>query len=150
MFSFIGTGPELSKLFNSSYSKILPSVRKEIDYLVTVYMFLNKLGLADNVKLDLSELGGQDYYTGLSFQAYLKGVDTAIVSGGRYNNLLNSFGYNAPAVGFSIMLRKVEQVSRAAEQFKKPDVVTVLDESDFLNRYRKAEELRNSGRIVCL
>ena len=150
LFSFIGTGKELKQMFNSKYSGETSDVKREVGYLVSVYEYLEKLNFADNVKIDLSELGGQDYYSGLSFKVYLKDVDTAIASGGRYNNLLSSFGYNAPAVGFSIMLRKVERVKKAAGQFKKPDVVTFLDDPDFLVRYRKAEKLRNSGRIVCL
>ena len=150
LFSFIGTGPELLKLLKGNNHVLPVNVKKEVEYLITIYEYVNKLNLSDSIKLDLSEVGGQDYYTGISFQVYLKDIDTAIASGGRYNNLLSAFGYNAPAVGFSIMLRKVEQVSSAALQFKKPDVVTVLKEQDFLARYRKAEKLRNSGRIVCL
>jgi tRNA (guanine-N1)-methyltransferase len=44
-----------------------------------------------------------DYYTGIIFSGYTYGTGDAIGKGGRYDNLLNQFGKNAPACGFTIL-----------------------------------------------
>ncbi len=150
LFSFIGTGAELQDLLDGIKSNLRKETKEEIEYLIMIYAYLEKSGTAEQVKIDLSEIGGQDYYTGLSFQVYLKGVDTSIASGGRYDNLFSSFGYSTPAAGFSIMLRKVEQIAETVKRFKPAGNITFLNDEDFLVRLRRAEELRASGRIVCL
>ncbi|NOY09026.1 MAG: ATP phosphoribosyltransferase regulatory subunit [Spirochaetes bacterium] len=150
LFSFIGTGSELQDLLDGMNSNLKKETKEEIEYLIKIYAYLEKLDTAEQVKIDLSEIGGQDYYTGLSFQVYLKGVDTSIASGGRYNNLFSSFGYSAPAAGFSIMLRKVEQIAETVKRFKPAGSITFLKDEDFLVRCRKADTMRASGRIVCL
>ena len=64
------------------------------------------------VRIDLSEAGNQPYHTGMAFQAYIPGADSAVLSGGRYDSLLSSFGFPAPSVGFSVLQRKIEPFVR--------------------------------------
>ncbi len=64
-------------------------------------------GLADRLALDLSEVRGLDYYTGLVFRAYAPGLGFEVASGGRYDALLARFGRPLPAVGFMIGLDRL-------------------------------------------
>ena len=59
------------------------------------------------IRVDLSEVGGHDYYSGLAFSAYHPDSGSAIARGGRYDDLLAAFGMDAPAVGCSIFTRKL-------------------------------------------
>ena len=54
------------------------------------------------VQLDLGEMLGFGYYTGLVFQAWLPGVGQAVAAGGRYNTLLERYGRDLPAAGFAL------------------------------------------------
>jgi ATP phosphoribosyltransferase regulatory subunit len=58
----------------------------------------------EHVTLDLGELRGLDYHTGLTFQGFLPGLGRAICFGGRYDNLTARYGFPAAATGFAFNL----------------------------------------------
>jgi len=66
---------------------------------------------ADAISFDLAELHGYRYYTGVNFSAYVPGVASALLRGGRYDNIGKVFGRQRPATGFSIDLREVALVN---------------------------------------
>lgn len=51
--------------------------------------------------IDLAELRGYRYHTGLVFAAYINGVGHAVANGGRYDHIGEVFGRARPATGFS-------------------------------------------------
>src|SRR5262245_19919238 len=69
--------------------------------LAEVYRLLRAYGLADSVLLDLGEVRGFDYYSGVHFEAYVSGLGASLVGGGRYDQMLSRFGYDCPATGFA-------------------------------------------------
>jgi ATP phosphoribosyltransferase regulatory subunit len=52
--------------------------------------------------LDLGEVRGFDYYTGLRFAGYAAGAADAVLRGGRYDRLLARYGAPAAAIGFAV------------------------------------------------
>jgi len=56
------------------------------------------------LEVDLGEVRGLGYYTGLVFNLYAAGAPRAVGGGGRYDGLLGKFGDPRPAVGFSLDL----------------------------------------------
>ncbi len=59
------------------------------------------------VSLDLAELRGYHYHSGVVFDAYCDGVAGAVARGGRYDEVGKAFGRARPATGFSIDLRSM-------------------------------------------
>lgn len=61
-------------------------------------------GLSDNVRVDLSIARGLDYYTGTIYETFLLDLEGigSVMSGGRYDGLLEMFGAADPAVGISL------------------------------------------------
>ena len=57
------------------------------------------------VSLDLAELRGYHYHSGVVLDAYCDGVTGAVARGGRYDEVGKAFGQARPATGFSIYLR---------------------------------------------
>lgn len=53
------------------------------------------------LNIDLAEMRGYSYHTGISYAAYLHGRGDAIAYGGRYDGIGEAFGNNRPAIGFS-------------------------------------------------
>jgi ATP phosphoribosyltransferase regulatory subunit len=68
---------------------------------------LTAAGLGGHLALDLGEVRGLDYYTGLVFRAYAPGLGFEVGGGGRYDSLLARFGRPMPAVGFMLGLDRV-------------------------------------------
>src|SRR5439155_26745179 len=60
-----------------------------------------------DVSVDLAELGGFNYESGLVFAAFTPGSPDAIARGGRYDEVGASFGRARPATGFTMDLRQL-------------------------------------------
>jgi ATP phosphoribosyltransferase regulatory subunit len=71
-------------------------------------------GLGAHLTADLGEVRGFAYYTATIFHAYAPGTGDAVGSGGRYDELLARFGFDAPAAGFALDLDRVGEARRAA------------------------------------
>jgi len=76
--------------------------RNTLSYLRDVYQLLSDLGLGGKVIVDLSLVQRINYYTGIIFSAYVEEYGDAVLSGGRYDNLLSLFGAPMPAIGFAM------------------------------------------------
>ncbi|WP_129141096.1 ATP phosphoribosyltransferase regulatory subunit [Modicisalibacter coralii] len=55
--------------------------------------------------LDLADLRGYQYHTGMMFAAYVPGYGQALAKGGRYDDTGRAFGRARPATGFSMDLK---------------------------------------------
>ena len=75
---------------------------KAIEHLEKLYNILSDYGYSEYVSFDLGMISQYEYYTGIIFKGYTYGTGDAIVTGGRYDNLLKQFGKNSPAIGFAI------------------------------------------------
>lgn len=75
-----------------------------ISRLEQVYEVICQYGYEKYISFDLGMVNHFDYYTGIIFSGYTYGTGDAIGKGGRYDNLLNQFGKNAPACGFTILV----------------------------------------------
>ncbi|MBI3479036.1 MAG: ATP phosphoribosyltransferase regulatory subunit [Nitrosomonadales bacterium] len=63
--------------------------------------------LVSRVGIDLADLRGYHYHSGMVFAAYHAGSHDAIALGGRYDDLGKSFGRARAATGFSMDLRQL-------------------------------------------
>ena len=59
------------------------------------------------VTVDLADLRGYGYYSGVRFAMYVAGTSDALVRGGRYDEVGAVFGRKRPAVGFSLDLKEL-------------------------------------------
>lgn len=90
----------LSRMFGGI--EILENTDGELAYLKELYRGLEAAGVADVVSIDLGLVHQIDYYSGIIIRGYMEGVGTPVLSGGRYDRLIASFGKEMPAVGFAI------------------------------------------------
>jgi ATP phosphoribosyltransferase regulatory subunit len=84
-----------------------PPARRALDELRAVTDALAAAGLGRHVAVDLAEVRGLDYYTGLVFRVFAKDLGFEVGGGGRYDALLARFGRPLPAVGFMLGLDRV-------------------------------------------
>ena len=84
-----------------SFSKEL---RQEVETLKQLDQQLNALGYGKHLLFDFGKVPHLNYYTGIIFEGYVSGVGVGVLSGGRYDSLLQKFGRDLPACGFSVKL----------------------------------------------
>ncbi len=75
-----------------------------LERLEKLYSILVIYGYEKYISFDLSMLNMYQYYTGIVFKGYTYGTGDAIVTGGRYDNLLGQFGKDFAAIGFAVNL----------------------------------------------
>ena len=120
------------------------------DELVTLHDSLKHRGI-DNIRINFGIVRGLDYYSGIVFEAYDTTSDLgALVGGGRYDSLPNTFGRNdfgatgvAGGVERIILCLDAQNVSYIPSH----DTVSVLysNEELKLEAVRTASKLRNLG-----
>ncbi len=84
----------------------LPAVRQALHALKQLALHLP----AASVTFDLADLRGYAYYTGARFAIYAPGASSALLRGGRYDEVGAVFGRNRPAAGFSLDLKALVAV----------------------------------------
>ncbi|HZL21413.1 MAG TPA: ATP phosphoribosyltransferase regulatory subunit [Polyangia bacterium] len=77
-------------------------VRRTLAELAAIVAAIEARGVEARLHVDLGEVRGFDYYTGVCFQAFVEGAPDAVLRGGRYDDLLARYGRPSPAVGFAV------------------------------------------------
>lgn len=100
-----------------------------------------------NLFIDLGELRGYHYHTGVVFAAYSEGLGEALARGGRYDNVGAVYGRARPATGFAMDLRLLAGQVPVA-QGSAGAVAAPPDEDPQLQAL--VAELRAAGEMVIL
>ena len=128
--------------------------RNAISHLLKLKDILSKRGYDKYISFDLSMLSKYHYYTGIIFKAYTNGVGDAIVKGGRYDTLLEKFGFDAPSVGCVfqvdelILALKYQKID--IELHKKERILIYYNSETADAAYDYAGILRSNGKSVTL
>jgi ATP phosphoribosyltransferase regulatory subunit len=125
--------------------------RRALANLTEVYRLLKIYGLADSVLLDLGEVRGFDYYSGLYFEAYIAGFGASIAGGGRYDDMLARFGYDCPAVGFAFDVARalaIMETQRVTVELPGPDFFIIDFTREKTAALSLARRLRDLGASV--
>ncbi len=93
-----------------------------IAYLRTLYEHLEAAGYGPYIRFDLGLVHQIDYYTGVVFRGYAEGAGREVLSGGRYDRLVETFGRPAPATGFAVYVDALAQCLPPAE-LPRPELV---------------------------
>jgi len=75
--------------------------RAALDNLAQVLDILDIHGVSDYLTIDLGEIRGLDYYTGITFEGFVHGIGEPVCGGGRYDGLTARYGFPAHATGFA-------------------------------------------------
>ncbi len=99
--------------------KVLPSNALVSDALALLEQLTNAITLtpsAPEVSIDLADLRGYQYHSGMMFTAYVDALSQPIARGGRYDHVGQAFGRARPATGFSIDLLTLAGLSTDLEE----------------------------------
>ena len=122
-----------------------------LDDIDRVCRIAEALGIQAYIDIDLGDVGGLDYYTGLTFKIYAPGLGTALGRGGRYDRLLENFGLAEPAVGFSLCLDWLAQMlpRELRELAAQSDgAVRLKPDGDIARAFKEATRLRSEGKKI--
>ena len=113
-------------------SKVLPQLRSLVSGLVPEESLLllealtDRLeanGLGSMVRIDFSVVNDLNYYNGVVFKGFVKGIPSWILSGGQYDRLMGKMHRKAGAVGFAVYLDLLQNLTSRSKGF---DVDAIL------------------------
>jgi len=124
-----------------------PPARAAVAELSQVVEALRSAGLGSSLAIDLGEVRGLDYYTGLVFRAYAPGLGFEVGGGGRYDTLLARFGRPMPAVGFMLGLDRLSLLldRQGSRTDAPPATAEVVGGSGLGTGLQRAREKRAAG-----
>jgi len=88
-----------------------PDIHLEIEELKNALLPI-KRSFADHLVLDFSLVGDMNYYNGITFKGFIEGVPDSVISGGRYDRLMQKMGRRSGAVGFAVYLDRLRGIDR--------------------------------------
>ncbi len=126
-------------------AQVLPTnakIAESLAQLAQIHAHFSAQGIP--VSIDLGELGGFNYESGITFSAYAAGASDAVARGGRYDEVGKAFGRARPATGFSMDLKALLPLTADL-----PARVGILGPASADSAaLAEMERLRTSGEIV--
>ena len=102
----------------------------------------------DFVNLDFSVVNDVDYYNDVVFRGFVEGAAQGVLSGGRYDRLLQRMGKPGGAMGFAVYLDRLERVQETTADFDADVLLLCGSDADAALAAKTAEELRAGGETV--
>ncbi|MGV3116959.1 ATP phosphoribosyltransferase regulatory subunit [Clostridium baratii] len=125
-------------------------VMEAILYLKKINKILKDLGYEENITFDLGMVPGVNYYTGIIFKGYIEGARAPVLSGGRYDNLIKSFGRDLPAVGFSIDVDLILENINFNNEEKIKEYIIYYGKNKLVQAIKESRAIRDKGIRVKL
>ncbi len=98
--------------------------------------------------IDLCEMRGYNYHTGLVFAAYTTGLGQAVAQGGRYDGVGLEFGNSRPATGFSVDLKSLFRLGQTS--WRKDAMAILAPDIADKELWKTIGHLRATERVVQL
>jgi ATP phosphoribosyltransferase regulatory subunit len=127
--------------------KLLPShaaIDQALSDLSRLVDFSTSLSQGLELSIDLSDLRGYQYHSGVMFAAYVDKLPQPIARGGRYDHVGQAFGRPRPATGFSLDLLTLANLSPI--KVRKSVIAAPWIDDAVLSS--TIAQLRNSGEVV--
>jgi ATP phosphoribosyltransferase regulatory subunit len=122
----------------------LPGVLNALSDLERLCQAISALPNAPQLNLDLSDLRGYQYHSGVMFAAYVAGLPAAVARGGRYDMVGAAFGRSRPATGFSLDIMTLARLSKIDS--RKSAILAPWSNDSKLSQ--QIAELRLQGEVV--
>lgn len=118
-----------------------------IEYLDYLYTELSDLGYEDSIGIDLSKIPKLDYYTSIIFEGFVDTLGTPVLSGGRYDRLIEKFqDTRRPAIGFSVKVDYLLKLDIFGSS--QPIKTLYYPRGEFNRAYKYAKDYRKEEPLI--
>ncbi len=124
------------------------SAADALEEIFTIADILKNLQDKDKIHFDFSIVNDMNYYSGIVFKGYIEGIPTGILSGGRYDLLMNKMGKKSGAIGFAVYLDFLERFMEETKEYD-TDILLLYNDTDKLSEVLKTvDTLTSQGNRV--
>jgi len=121
-----------------------PEVKEALAQLAHLIDSANDLSQGLELSIDLADLRGYQYHSGVMFAAYVEKLPQPIARGGRYDQVGKAFGRARPATGFSLDLLTLASLSPNP----KPKNAILAPWDNDAQLKQSIDALRQAGEVV--
>ena len=86
-----------------------------------VCKLLSSKRVGGTVNIDFSIVNNMTYYSGILFRGYIPGISRGILSGGRYDGIMERMGKKGGAIGFALYLNELDALDELSGNVGKED-----------------------------
>ena len=135
-------GPFEETLEKAKTLAVGKTAQEALNELESLYSALKCDPLSKNISLDFSIVNDLDYYNGVIFQGYVRGLSEIILKGGNYDFLTEKMGKKSGAIGFAVYTDALSRLLFEKKEFD-CDVLILYDEkTPFPKIYEMAQSIR--------
>ena len=134
-----------------SEAKKFRSISKYVNELEKVLNVIDDYQSDCDINIDLAEIRGFNYYTGVTFEILSRDIPAPLIRGGRYDELMGKYGHDMPATGFAVDVETLLNTYKKNIENNQIHFVVIPKKSGLRrDAIRLAEWLRSSGFKVVL
>ena len=104
--------------------------------------------LQSKLRIDFSVVSDINYYNGIVFKGFIDKIPDSVLTGGRYDSLMQSMSRKSKAIGFAVYIDMLERFNAKKQKFDY-DAVLLYSEKDGIAAVKDAaQSLRNEYGCV--
>ena len=130
---------------------LIPFPKACDDALAEIYEIadvLKNLPESEHIRFDFSITNDMNYYSGIVFKGYIEGIPTGILTGGRYDLLMNKMGKMSAAIGFAVYLDFLERYMEESKEYDTDILLLYKDNDDISSVLNTVSSLTSQGNRV--
>ena len=84
--------------------------------------------LRDMIRLDFSVVSDVNYYNGIVFNGFIRGIPDCVISGGQYDRLMQKMKRRSGAIGFGVYMDRLERLLEETPEYD-IEILLLYDET---------------------
>lgn len=110
----------------------LDKTLKAVDDLERILNTFTDMKLHDMIRLDFSVVSDVNYYNGIVFNGFIRGIPECVLSGGQYDRLMQKMKRKSGAIGFGVYMDRLERLLQEDPEYD-IEILLLYDESADVN-----------------
>ncbi|MGH7884920.1 MAG: ATP phosphoribosyltransferase regulatory subunit [Thermodesulfobacteriota bacterium] len=132
-------------------AKKIRQFRPYVNEIEKIISILEEYQVDCKISIDLVDIKGFNYYTGINFEIISENAPSSLLTGGRYDGLVAAYGYDTPATGFAIDAEAILALTRNHIEDNQVHFIVIPKTLKYRKEAIKLTEwLRSSGFKVIL
>ena len=104
--------------------------------------------LRDMIRLDFSVVSDVNYYNGIVFNGFVRGIPDCVISGGQYDRLMQKMKRKSGAIGFGVYMDRLERLLEEEREYD-IDILLLYETGTDINDVNTAvRTLTKAGHAV--
>lgn len=109
---------------------------------------LDKMPDSEKIIFDFSVVNNMNYYNGIVFTGFIKGISDGVLVGGQYGKLMQKLHRKSDAIGFAVYLDLLEQLPTEGKAYDADVLLLYTEHTPLEELTAKVEELIAEGKTV--